>query len=300
MLQTMPSYTYYAPNYAILYLLCSKLCHLIPIMLQTMPSYTYYAPNYAILYLLCSKLCHLIPIMLQTMPSYTYYAPNYAILYLLCSKLCHLIPIMLQTMPSYTYYAPNYAILYLLCSKLCHLIPIMLQTMPSYTYYAPNYAILYLLCSKLCWRNFLKPIEQLFNIEYSSARVAILPSDLATCMYTCTHVDRWGRLRNTMMPWPGLVEPLTECLGLGLAGALAAKQLLGVSVLLPLLVHTLFWLGCDMVLIRIIQVCVHETFITFDVSIASFPTPFLMRSDTVSAKRWWEQGYNTGYTVTCL
>ena len=61
-----------------------------------------------------------------------------------------------------------------------------------------------------------------------------------------------------MMPWPGLVEPLTECLGLGLAGALAAWQLLGVSVLLFLLVHTSFWLLCDMMLIRIIQVCVHE------------------------------------------
>ena len=37
-----------------------------------------------------------------------------------------------------------------------------------------------------------------------------------------------------MMPWPGLVEPFTECLGLGLLGSLAAGYLLDASFLLTL------------------------------------------------------------------
>ena len=57
-----------------------------------------------------------------------------------------------------------------------------------------------------------------------------------------------------MMPWPGLVEPFTECLGLGLLGAMSTTYLLGVSVPVFLLVHTVVWFCCDMTLLRIIEV----------------------------------------------
>lgn len=65
---------------------------------------------------------------------------------------------------------------------------------------------------------------------------------------------RWGRLRATMMPWPGLVEPFTECFGLGLLGALCSYQL-HVNPYLFLLVHTLIWFTFDLILLKLIEVC---------------------------------------------
>ena len=57
-----------------------------------------------------------------------------------------------------------------------------------------------------------------------------------------------------MMPWPGLVEPFTECFGLGLLGALCLHNLLQLHPLLFLLVHTLVWFTFDLVLLKFIEV----------------------------------------------
>ena len=70
--------------------------------------------------------------------------------------------------------------------------------------------------------------------------------------------SRWGRLRATMMPWPGLLEPFTECFGLGLLGSLCAAYLLGVNsflfIVIFLLVHSAVWFFLDMSLMRTVEV----------------------------------------------
>ncbi|CAI8005913.1 Ceramide glucosyltransferase [Geodia barretti] len=68
-----------------------------------------------------------------------------------------------------------------------------------------------------------------------------------------SRIIRWGRLRATMMPWPGLVEPFTECFGLGLLGALCLHRLLHIHPLLFLLVHTSVWFTFDLVLLKLIE-----------------------------------------------
>ena len=60
-----------------------------------------------------------------------------------------------------------------------------------------------------------------------------------------------------MMPWPGLVEPFTECFGLGLLGALCLHRLLHIHPLLFLLVHTSVWFTFDLVLLKLIEVWLH-------------------------------------------
>ena len=57
-----------------------------------------------------------------------------------------------------------------------------------------------------------------------------------------------------MMPWPGLLEPFTECFGLGLTAALCINYLLGVNIFLFLLLHTGVWFCCDLLLIKTIEV----------------------------------------------
>ena len=59
-----------------------------------------------------------------------------------------------------------------------------------------------------------------------------------------------------MMPWPGLVEPFTECLGLGVLGALCLHRLLHLNPLVFLLVHTLVWFLFDLLLMKLIEVSV--------------------------------------------
>jgi ceramide glucosyltransferase len=56
-----------------------------------------------------------------------------------------------------------------------------------------------------------------------------------------------------MMPWPGLIEPFTECFGLGLLGALCVHYLLDVNPLLFLLVHTAVWFIFDLLLLKLIE-----------------------------------------------
>ena len=57
-----------------------------------------------------------------------------------------------------------------------------------------------------------------------------------------------------MMPWPGLLEPFTECLGLGVIAALCSSHLFDVSVPLFLLLHVAVWFSLDLILIRTIEV----------------------------------------------
>ena len=61
-----------------------------------------------------------------------------------------------------------------------------------------------------------------------------------------------------MMPWPGLVEPLTECFGLALLGALCSHLLLHIDPFLFLLVHTSIWFIFDLTLLKLIEVCVYR------------------------------------------
>ena len=57
-----------------------------------------------------------------------------------------------------------------------------------------------------------------------------------------------------MMPWPGLLEPFTECLGLGIIGALCTNYLFNVSIPLFLVLHMVVWFCCDLMLIKTIEV----------------------------------------------
>ncbi|XP_046845546.1 ceramide glucosyltransferase-like isoform X2 [Xenia sp. Carnegie-2017] len=64
---------------------------------------------------------------------------------------------------------------------------------------------------------------------------------------------RWTRLRVTMMPVIGVLEPLTECLVIGLLGSCGAKYLLGFSAWKVLLGHCLLWFSADILLLNIMQ-----------------------------------------------
>uniref|UniRef100_A0A1X7UH65 ceramide glucosyltransferase n=1 Tax=Amphimedon queenslandica TaxID=400682 RepID=A0A1X7UH65_AMPQE len=79
-------------------------------------------------------------------------------------------------------------------------------------------------------------------------------------------VIRWGRLRATMMPLPVLFEPFTECFVLGFVGSCVIHYLINSTpyqhVLLVsglhrfifiFICHTLIWLLCDLLLIRVIE-----------------------------------------------
>ena len=65
---------------------------------------------------------------------------------------------------------------------------------------------------------------------------------------------RWGRLRASMMPWPGLLEPFTECLTLAILSSSSIYQLFGYNPLWPFCGHVLLWFFLDVCLIIQIQV----------------------------------------------
>lgn len=66
-------------------------------------------------------------------------------------------------------------------------------------------------------------------------------------------IVRWGRLRATMMPIPGLFEPFTECLMLGIIGSVVIAHTLECDSRIVFVSHCLYWFICDMVLLRIIE-----------------------------------------------
>ena len=139
-----------------------------------------------------------------------------------------------------------------------------------------------ILCVCVCrgWRFVLSTLPALQNPSHRSlssyqSRIirsaAVCPAFFTTSFCTrmeiimmaqvlspaCMLYNRWGRLRATMMPWPGLVEPFTECFGLGLLGALCLHRLLHIHPVLFLLVHTSVWFTFDLVLLKLIEVWLH-------------------------------------------
>lgn len=57
-----------------------------------------------------------------------------------------------------------------------------------------------------------------------------------------------------MVPFPGLLEPLTECFCLAVMGGLSVRFLLGTNFLLFFLIYSAVWFLTDVVLIRTIAV----------------------------------------------
>ncbi|XP_065906026.1 ceramide glucosyltransferase-like [Dysidea avara] len=66
-------------------------------------------------------------------------------------------------------------------------------------------------------------------------------------------IVRWGRLRASMMPWPGLLEPFTECLTLGVLLSLSLYQLMDWNPVWPFIGHVCLWFLLDMCLLKQIQ-----------------------------------------------
>jgi hypothetical protein len=56
-----------------------------------------------------------------------------------------------------------------------------------------------------------------------------------------------------MMPVIGVLEPLTECLAIGLLGCSGAYYLWGFTIWKILLGHCLFWFLADQLLLHIMQ-----------------------------------------------
>ena len=65
---------------------------------------------------------------------------------------------------------------------------------------------------------------------------------------------RWAKLRFAMIPFTTLMEPVTECLLLGALGALAARCLLQVDLIVFYLVHVLSWFLLDWLMLSVVQV----------------------------------------------
>ena len=57
-----------------------------------------------------------------------------------------------------------------------------------------------------------------------------------------------------MVPFTTLMEPVTECLLLGALGALAARCLLQVDLIVFYLVHILSWFLLDWLMLSVVQV----------------------------------------------
>jgi len=64
-----------------------------------------------------------------------------------------------------------------------------------------------------------------------------------------------------MMPWPGLLEPFTECLTLGVLLSLSLYYLMDWSPVWPFTGHVCLWFFLDMCLLSQIQVVNQFTYI---------------------------------------
>ena len=69
-------------------------------------------------------------------------------------------------------------------------------------------------------------------------------------------LQRWGRLRVSMITLPALLEPFTECLLLGVIVSLSAHYIMGWNKLIILLCHCLNWFISDMILLHLVEVYV--------------------------------------------
>ncbi|KXJ74655.1 hypothetical protein RP20_CCG013168 [Aedes albopictus] len=66
-------------------------------------------------------------------------------------------------------------------------------------------------------------------------------------------LTRWAKLRVAMVPTTILLEPLSECIIVGMFACWAAKILFRWNPLVFFLIHTLFWFLSDWILLSIIQ-----------------------------------------------
>lgn len=66
-------------------------------------------------------------------------------------------------------------------------------------------------------------------------------------------LQRWAQLRQAMLPFIILFEPLSECLVLGAAAAWAISFVLNWDPLLFYLVHILVWFFCDWIMLSVVQ-----------------------------------------------
>ena len=57
-----------------------------------------------------------------------------------------------------------------------------------------------------------------------------------------------------MMPWPGLMEPFSECFLLGLMASVCVSHLAGVGAVSFFVCHVLVWFLFDMFLLRAVEV----------------------------------------------
>lgn len=76
-----------------------------------------------------------------------------------------------------------------------------------------------------------------------------------------SHVIRWAQLRTAMVPFPTLLEPITECLLLGFLAGLCAQYVIGIPFIIFYAAHICVWMMFDFFLLRNLQVsclCVLE------------------------------------------
>ena len=88
-------------------------------------------------------------------------------------------------------------------------------------------------------------------------------------------------MRIAMVPFTILMEPVTECLLLGTLGALAARCLLQVDLIVFYLVHVLSWFLLDWLMLSVVQVGPREG---AGEGTASGRAPHCA---TVTCRRWW-------------
>lgn len=64
-----------------------------------------------------------------------------------------------------------------------------------------------------------------------------------------------------MMPWPGLLEPLTESICLGIVASVCAHNVIGVNPFLFFLLHMTVWFCLDLALIKVVEVRLESSFV---------------------------------------
>ena len=57
-----------------------------------------------------------------------------------------------------------------------------------------------------------------------------------------------------MMPWPGLLEPLTESICIGTISSFCVFNVFGIHPALFFLFHLVLWFSLDLMLIRVVEV----------------------------------------------
>lgn len=77
---------------------------------------------------------------------------------------------------------------------------------------------------------------------------------LVLCNNLCIVDYRWVKLRTSLLPVTALLEPVSECLALGVVGSWAVSVVFTWSPLAFFFVHVLIWFLLDYTLLHIVQV----------------------------------------------